>query len=89
VIASGVITDLAFVVYLVNQALNSRSHATHAGEEAFLIPIIFVVVTAPTVFLSAFGFGRMASRVYQCAAAKQPGACSPPVEGPPESPDSV
>jgi hypothetical protein len=63
--ASVIITDLLFVLYFVCRvAFGQRVHE-HAGEEAFLLPIVFVVVTAPTVLLSSIGFGRFASRIYQ------------------------
>ena len=65
VIASVVITDLLFVLYFVSRVAYSQRVHDHAGEEAFLLPIVFVVVSAPTVLLSCIGFGRFASRIYQ------------------------
>ena len=65
VMSSVVITDLLFVLYFVGRVAYSQHVHDHAGEEAFLLPIVFVVVSAPTVLLSCIGFGRFASRVYQ------------------------
>ena len=65
VMSSVVITDLLFVLYFVSRVAYSRHVHDHAGEEAFLLPIVFVVVSAPTVLLSCVGFGRFANRVYQ------------------------
>lgn len=65
VVATVIITDLLFVLYFVSRVAFGQHVHDHAAEEAFLLPIVFAVVTAPTVVLSSIGFGRLASRVYQ------------------------
>ncbi len=65
VLASVVITDLLFVLYFVSRVAYSPRVHDHAGEEAFLLPLVFIVVSAPTVLLSCIGFGRFAHRFYQ------------------------
>jgi len=62
---SAFITDLIFVLFFVCRVAYSKHVDDHASEELFLLPVVFVVVTAPTVLLSAIGFGRFASRFYQ------------------------
>jgi hypothetical protein len=71
VAATVVITDLLFGVYFVSRVAYRQQVHDHAAEEAFLLPVVFVVVTAPTVLLSAIGAGRFASRLFQ-AASKAP-----------------
>jgi hypothetical protein len=68
IVASATITDLLFVLYLLCRLAFSRHVHEHADEEAFLVPVIFVVETAPTVLLSSIGFGRLANRSYRPAA---------------------
>lgn len=63
--ASVIITDLLFILYFVCRVAFSQHVHDHAFEELYLLPIVFVVVTAPTVLLSSIGFGRFASRFYQ------------------------
>jgi hypothetical protein len=64
VTGSFVITDLLFILYfIIRFAFSHRAHE-HGNEELFLLPVVFVVVTAPTVFLSSIGFNRFASRIY-------------------------
>ena len=65
IVATMFITDLLFVLYFVCRVAFRQHVHDHAAEEAFLLPIVFAVVTAPTVVLSSIGFGRLASRVYQ------------------------
>lgn len=66
VVASIVITDLPFVLYMVFRvAYGERVNNSHAAEEAFLLPIVFIIVTAPAVLSSAMVFGRIANRIYQ------------------------
>ena len=63
--ASVIITDLLFILYFVCRVAFSQHVHDHAFEELYLLPFVFVVVTAPTVLLSSIGFGRFASRFYQ------------------------
>ena len=65
ILASVVVTDMLFVLYFVRRVAFAPRLPEHAGEEAFLLPIVFVVDTAPTVLLSSIGFGRLASRVFR------------------------
>jgi hypothetical protein len=65
VAASVVVTDLLFILYFVCRIAYSKRLDDHAGEELTLLPIVFVVVTAPTVLLSSVGFGRIANRCFQ------------------------
>jgi len=65
VTVSVVITDLLFVFYFVCRFVFSQGAHEHGNEELILLPIVFVVVSAPTVLLSSIGFGRFASRIYQ------------------------
>jgi hypothetical protein len=63
IIASAIITDLLCIVYCVRD-LAYHSKDEYAGEAALMIPIIFTVAAAPTLLLSAVGFGRLASRFW-------------------------
>jgi hypothetical protein len=63
--ASIVITDLLFILYFVCRVAFSQHVHDHAFEELYLLPVVFVVVTAPTVLFSSIGFGRLAGRFYQ------------------------
>ena len=65
IMGSAVITELGFLLYFVCRVAFSQHLHEHANEELYLLPIVFVVVTAPTVLLASIGFGRAASRVYQ------------------------
>ncbi len=64
IVASVILTDLVFVVYDVLYFAYSSTDK-YAGEAASMVPLIFTVETAPTVLLSAIGFGRLASRFWQ------------------------
>jgi hypothetical protein len=64
-LASILITNLAFVLYFVSRVAYAKRTPEHASEEAFLLPIVFVVVAAPTVVLASIGFGRLANRVFR------------------------
>ena len=63
--ASIVVTDVLFVLFFVCRFAFSHRTPEHGSEELILLPIVFVVATAPTVLLSSIGFGRFASRIYQ------------------------
>jgi hypothetical protein len=65
IVGSATITELGFLLYFVCRVAFSQHLHEHVNEELYLLPIVFAVVTAPTVLLSAIGFGRWASRVYQ------------------------
>ena len=65
ILATAVIADVLFVLYFVFRFTFSQQVHEHGSEELVLLPIIFVVVTAPAVVLSSIGFGRLASRFYQ------------------------
>jgi len=72
-VGSAAITELVFLLYFVCRVAFSAHLHPHASEELYLLPVVFAVVTAPTVLLSSIGFGRLASRVYrprhaECAA---------------------
>src|ERR1041385_7086257 len=62
IVASVVITDVLFVIFFVCRFAFSQQPHRHGNEELILLPIVFVVATAPTVLLSSIGFGRFASR---------------------------
>ena len=64
IMATVVTTDALFVLYFVCRFFAQRVHR-HEYEELTLLPIVFVVATAPAVVLSSVGFGRLASRFYQ------------------------
>ena len=64
-VGSAAITELGFLLYFVCRVAFSKHVHDHASEELYLLPLVFAVVTAPTVLLSSIGFGRLASRVYQ------------------------
>ena len=57
--------DLLFVFYFVCRFAFSKQVLEHGNEELILLPIVFVVVTAPTILLGSIGFVRIASRFYQ------------------------
>lgn len=65
VLGSAAITELLFLLYFVCRVAFSEHLHPHVSEELYLLPIVFVVFTAPTVMLSSIGFGRLASRVYR------------------------
>jgi CHASE2 domain-containing sensor protein len=65
IVGSAAITELGFLLYFVCRVAFSQHVHDHAAEGLYLLPIVFAVVTAPTVLLSSIGFGRWASRVYQ------------------------
>lgn len=65
VVASTTITDLLFILYFVCRVAFAQHLDDHASEELYLLPVVFVVYTAPTVLLSSIGFGRFASRFYR------------------------
>lgn len=65
IIGSIVITDLLFIFYVISYVAYSRKTDPHASEMISLLPVVLVVVTAPTVVLSSIGFVRLASRFYQ------------------------
>ena len=79
IVGSAAITELAFLLYFVCRVAYGKHVDPHAQEELYLLPIVFAVVTAPTVLLSSIGFGRMASRVYRRRRAEP---CAPPNGGP-------
>ncbi len=61
--ASAVVTDMVFVTWGVCD-LAYLSTDKYAGEGASMLPIIFVVGTAPAVLLASIGFGRLAKRFW-------------------------
>ena len=63
IVATIVITDLLFVLYFVGRVAMAKQVGPHVAEEAFLLPIVFVVVTAPTVILTAIAASRLSARV--------------------------
>ena len=65
VLGSAAITELLFLLYFVCRVAFSEHLHPHVSEELYLLPIVFAVVTAPTVLLSSIGLGRLASRVYR------------------------
>lgn len=65
IVASIGITELVFLLYFVSRIAFSTHLDSHATEELCLLPLVFAVVTAPTILLSSIGFGRVASRVFQ------------------------
>jgi hypothetical protein len=65
IVASIVVTDLLFALVVIWPIAFSPTTDKYAMEMGPLIPIIFVVSTAPAVVLSSIGFGRLASRFYQ------------------------
>jgi hypothetical protein len=65
ILGSVVITELGFLLYFVCRVAFSQHLHEHVNEELYLLPIVFAVVTAPTVLLSSVGFGRLASRINQ------------------------
>jgi hypothetical protein len=65
IVASAFITDLLFILYFVCRVAFSKHVDAHADEELYLLPVVFVVETAPTVLLSSIGLGRFASRFYK------------------------
>ena len=79
ILGSAVIAELGFLLYFVCRVAFSQHLHEHVNEELYLLPIVFAVVTAPTILLSSIGFVRIASRVYQRERA-EPNA--PPSDGP-------
>ena len=74
VCATIVTTDMAFLFYFYYSFASSQHDSRHALEEFNLVPIVFTVVTAPTVVLSSIGFGRIANRCFHwndCARVSQ------------------
>src|SRR5438105_2830438 len=65
IISSVIITDLLFILYVISDVAYSRKTDPHAAEMISLLPVVLVVVTAPTVVLSSIGFVRLAHRIYQ------------------------
>ena len=63
IVATMVITELAFLLCFVSGFASSTRADAHAAEELSLVPMVFAVVTAPTVLLSSVGFGRIWHRV--------------------------
>jgi hypothetical protein len=63
IIASVIITDLLCILYELRTLASSKD--PYAAEMALLLPIVFVVDTAPAVLFSSIGFGRLASRFWQ------------------------
>jgi len=59
------ITELLFLVFFVYRVAFSTHLHEHVSEELYLLPIVFAVVTAPTVLLSSIGFGRLVSRFHR------------------------
>jgi hypothetical protein len=65
IVVSGILTDVLFVFYFVCRFAFSRQVHEHGNEELILLPIVFIVGTAPTVLFSSIGFGRFAGRFYR------------------------
>lgn len=65
IIATIVVTDLLFVTYFMYRVTLREHVDRHVAEEAFLVPIVFAIVTAPLVVLCSIGFGRIANRFFQ------------------------
>lgn len=65
IVASIIVTDLLFVLFLISLFIFSQQPHEHGNEELTLLPVVFVVVSAPAVLLSSTGFGRLAGRIYQ------------------------
>jgi hypothetical protein len=63
--ASTILTDVLFVLYFIRRFALSQQVHEHGNEELILLPIVFVVGTAPAVLLSCIGFGRFARRLHQ------------------------
>jgi hypothetical protein len=63
VIASVIVTDLLFGLYLI--CLSAFKPSPHGHEALMLLPMMFVMKTAPTVMFAAIGFSRFARRFYQ------------------------
>lgn len=86
ILASVAITEMIFLLYFVCRVAFSMHLDPHVTEELYLLPVVFAVVTAPTVFLSSIGFGRLASRLYQ----RRPVApCAAPNAGPAAQPGNA
>lgn len=64
VIATAVITDLLFLTYFMYSIAVKPDRDPHATEAYLMIPIVFTIVTLPSVGLSSFGFGRIANRYF-------------------------
>ena len=65
IVVSTINTDLLFALYFVSWFAFSKQVHEHGYEELTMVPIVFVVATAPAVVLSSIGFGRFASRFYR------------------------
>lgn len=63
--SSVVIIYLAFMVFFVWRVASFQHVDEHTPEELYLLPVVFVVYTGPTVLLSCIGFGRLASRLFR------------------------
>ncbi len=82
IVGSAAITELGFLLYFVCRVAYGKHLDPHAEEELYLLPLVFAVVTAPTVLLSSIGFARVASRVYHRGCAEQ----AAPLNGGPATP---
>ena len=60
-----VIIYLASIVFFVWRVASIQHVDEHTAEELYLLPVVFVVYTGPTVVLSSIGFGRLASRFFR------------------------
>ena len=65
IVVSAISTDVLFVLYFICQFAFSKQVHEHGYEELTMVPIVFVVATAPAVVLSSVGLGRFASRFYR------------------------
>lgn len=74
ILVSVVIVEVLLVLFAVSQASNHWKSGDHAEEELAMVPMLLILVTAPTVVLAAVGFCRIASRFFQERAAKGEGA---------------
>jgi len=63
IVASVIITDMLFILWGELQLTSSSD--PYADEAIMMLPIIFLVETAPTILLSSVGFGRMAGRFWR------------------------
>ena len=77
IVGSAVVTEMGFLLFFVCRVAYGRHLHPHADEELYLLPLVFAVVTAPTVLLSSIGFGRVASRVYNRGRADAPTSGGP------------
>lgn len=65
ILATIALTDFLFIAYFINSFAFSRRTPEHGDEELVMLPIVFVVATAPTVILASVGFGRLANRFFR------------------------